>query len=608
MQQENESYNNLLEKRNELDQKVTELETKINHMIVEQKKWEKSKETYPLCKELQSFVDRLRELPPVTFFPENGIHRLEVLERQILELTVEWESDQDKLRVARHELSILPIHGEMVEIKEEIEQLAKKGERWLEKQETLFSLQKEVSLLTHELQRQLLQLGPEWTKEILCKLDVSISKKELLRDHRQIFHGINTGLQAVEEMIQTKAVEREECEIQLGEVRQHLRMQETVEQLDQREDQLITLQQLQKEMKLEQEQKEWLVLQLGIHPPQKGQGFNWLALLLPLLGIAGSVLLSQAYGVSWGAGIPFIVGLIAFTVMYWMGSKRRKNKDPENDQMKLKIRELERSIEEKKQQSTKLVASLQGLFDFTHIQNQLNQIRLQRASSLKWSEKQAWLEEKESQVEKEWKKLIHRKESLLEQKREEENRWSTVLKNLRFPSGLTPDGALDMLSLATKAKEGVERLELENVKIRSLQQEWTSFQQQIEEIYERVGIPRKSDDLWILHRDLQEIGKEQVELLHKKKEWEKSILEIEESRDKKERWLKKLEEERVSLFKQVSVEDSEAFRTTYRLYLERKNIRREDSDARTRIRDSGCKQGNGRYLMSIDFRVHPISM
>src|SRR5699024_1326684 len=207
IQRKSESYNEWLHLREQVDLDIQSLETKLDQFRSKQKRWEKAKEAFALCKERTVLHKQLRKLPSRSDFPENGVQRLTDLEQNILSLTVEVENDQLQLEEIKHNMDEIWIHPTVHFMHDDIEMLKKQGERWIEKQERMASFQTQIEFKKRELEHDLQQLGSTWTEQRLHECDVSLSQKEIFREHRQSFDQLRAELYAVREMKQTKRSE-----------------------------------------------------------------------------------------------------------------------------------------------------------------------------------------------------------------------------------------------------------------------------------------------------------------------------------------------------------------------------------------------------------------
>lgn len=581
IQTENESYNRILQQKEELDRMIADLEKRLREVRQEQKRWEKLREIYPVWEELKIWLDRFGQLRHIPDAPENGVARLEELDRQIREIGVDLEGDLQKIEELEQELSSVTHDPHILTWEEEISTFSFQSSRWIEKKEQLAEVITELHEHKKELKRHIHELGNAWNVEKLEELDISLSQKERFREQRQLFHGLSTSMQALEEMIQTKEDEAEELEAQCKQVQKDLSSRDPVAYLPQWEDHWMNYQQMSHAFEAEQKQLDW-VQQKWQEENQRRQRikankkFNfgiWLYSLCVLFGIAGSVWLYLQNGISAWMLLPITIGILLAFLAAGMIHRKKEQAGPSSSHLQdlnQKRRELEQSVSEKTNQLTKWSAQFfRGEQDGRKINQMLQHLRQQRENYLQLKDQWQWLTENHEQNIREIEKLKSRRAAIQTRLAEERDRWNELLQIYHLPQGLSPDGALDVLALASKAKECLEKYNLLKSKMDSLEKDCHDFAEQVLLLGQKAKAPIDSQDPWRILQILQRRLKEEKESQTKRAGLSRQLKELENARRKREGMLTKLEAERQHLFTTVGVSDGEQFRKVCQQFLDR---------------------------------------
>lgn len=574
IQAENESYNRILQQKEELDLLIVDLEKRLREIRAEQKKWEKLKEIYPVWEELKIWLDRLGQLSHIPDAPENGVARLEDLERQIRELSVDLEGDLQKIKQLEQELASVPDDLQVLVWEEEINSLCFQSTRWLEKKEQQAQLMMELHEHQKELQRYLYELGSDWNGDKLAQLDISLSKKERIREQRQLFHGLSTSLQALEEMIQTKAEEAKELEIECTQIQKDLGSRDPVAYLPQWEEHWMNYQQISHALDAEQLQLDWIQQQWKEESQRRqrtkaNKSHSWIIIswICVFLGASGSFWWYFQSGLSAWMFLPLMVGLV-LAIMAWKNGFTQQKREPAG--LNLKRQELEHSVTEKKNQLAKLSSQVfRGEQDRQKIYQTFQHLRQQQERYLQLKDQWSWLKDNHDQIIREIERLKSRKASIQTRIEEERDDWNEVLFGFHLPPDLSPDGALDVLALASKAKECIEKLTLLKTKIAVVEQGWIEFEKQVFVLSQKAKVPTDSQDPWgilqILKRKLEEEQTSQI----RRAELTLRMQELDEPIRKQEGMLRKLEAERQALFATAGVSMGEQFRKACQQFLDR---------------------------------------
>lgn len=584
IQKENESYNRVLLQKEKLDRMITEGEERLRQIQKEQKRWEKMKETFPIWQELKIWLDRLQQLPVIRDFPENGISRLEELDRQIRELSVDWEGDLLKIEELECELSSVSLDPHVLAWEEEIDSLSFQSTRWIEKKEQQAALMVELHDHHRELQRYISELGNEWNVEKLAELDVSLSKKELFREQRQLFHGLATSLQALVEMIQTKEEEAKELETQYEQVQADVSSHDSVAFLPQWEEHWMNYQQISHALDSEQKQLDWVKQQWNEESQRRQQIKSnkereprfGLSILCLLLGAAGGGWFYFQSGISAGIILPIALGIL-LAMMVWRSGIHKQKKDQTGptsyhlQHLNQKRQELDHSVSEKKNQLAKLSTQVfHGEHDMRNMKQSLHYLRQQRESYLQLKDQMQWLQEKMDHSLREIEKLNKKRAAIQTRLQEERDHWNQLLLDFHMPLGLSPDGALDILTLAGKAKECLEKHNLLKDKIHAWEKDWKHFADQVLLLGQETKVTIEMGDPWRILQILQRRQKEEKESQTKRDELSRRMADQDDLRRKREGMLRKLKEERLHLVTTVGVSDGELFRKAYQQFVDRR--------------------------------------
>lgn len=581
IQLENESYNRILQQKDELDQRIGEQEKQLREIRKEEKRWEKLKEIYPIWEELNIWLNRLGQLTDIPDAPENGVARLEDLERHIREQSVDLEGDLQKIEQLELELSSVPHDPHILAWEEDIQTLSVESARWIEKKEQHAEWIVELQEHQKELQRYIAELGNAWNVEKLAELDISLSKKERFREQRQLFHGLSTSMQALEEMIQAKEEEARELEIQCRQVQADLKSRDPIAHLPQWEEHWVNYQQISHALDAEQKQLEWVHRQWKeesqrkqrVHKKKAFDSGLIVSLLCILLGAGGSVWFYLQSGISAWMLLPIFIGLLISLIVRKKGSEQEKRDQAGSSHVQdlnQKCQELAQSVSEKKNQLAKLSAQVfRGEQDRHKINQMFQHLRQQRASYIQLKDQGEWLAESYDQSIREMEKLKSRRASIQNRLLEERDQWNEVLTELHLPPGLSPDGALDVLTTAGKAKECLEKHNLLKSRVDTWEKDWRNFEQQVLLLSQKAKVPIDQQDPWRILQILQRRHKDEKESLTKRAELTRRLQEQDDLKRKREGMLKKLEAERLHLYATVGASNGEQFRKACQQFLDR---------------------------------------
>ncbi|RKD26800.1 hypothetical protein BEP19_16520 [Ammoniphilus oxalaticus] len=572
LQRENEYYNDWLAKREELDHEINQLEKQMVLLSNEQKQWLKSKEAYALQKEWKVCQEQASQLPLVDSFPENGVRRLEDIEQRILTASVELEETRqrlDKLIIERDAIILDPRIEQL-----QIEWVGEQKDRWQQKRERLEIIEKEVAWLDRELQRAIQQLGLEWTEQRLRQFDVSLSKKEIIRDHRRRMEPLQAGLQAIAELLQTKQAELEAYRQQADQVREQVSALRSEQQLVELEARLTACQRLLLEIETIKQQEAWLNLQLS--DAQRSStviGPNRLLIFLVLIGLLGTVAITIVNApFSWIALISLAIALIASAAIYVTSIRKGPPQQATDHPLQKEAHALQKKRIETERRLSRLVDSLGAGFDLSSLQQALIEVKEQREHRLKQTDKLVWLEELLEQLERERQQLNDRQQTLLKQQEQEQAEWQALLDEDGLSERLSPDGVLEVLALVEQSQQLLLKRDREQEIQVSLQAEWQGFHDKMSAVWQQIELPDQPDDPLRMLVELKQVmtrekqRAEAKEILEKESEAEHARLQM------KERFLEKLREQRLDLLRSISVTDSESFRRLYRQMKEREQL------------------------------------
>ncbi|MEW9669082.1 AAA family ATPase [Ammoniphilus sp. 3BR4] len=573
-QAENESYNLLHQELDVLNQEMEFLEAKILNLKMESKRWDKLSQIYPLWLDIRAKQARLNQLPELRFFPEQGVLRLDQLEKDIVNAEVEAEEERIQCRQLDMRISHCKMDPKLLQLQEEIQLLFAQSTRWEEKNEHLVALRAECEELSKSIDYALSQLGRDWNPDKLRNLDTSLARKEMLREQRQAFQEISSEQKTLAHLKKEKEEEAAELKRQQEQMGERPSSANTASQIERLEQDFHKYQELYHTLQNDLSRKEWITREWAGKSQENPKRLKAAAILFFFLGLVLSagcfIWLSDS---SW-SGFPALAGLL-LSIIYWVRAtmEQSSRKAPN---LKKQLEEINGQIQGKQSQLTELCSrAFAGEKSMNAISRYIQQVRRNYQDELRFIEKKRLIEERQRQHFIELEKLERKLEGVSSRFHRELERWNETLSELGFPAGLSPEGALEVINLSEKVRDKLQKYEDMLSKCSALETELDEFSDRVDQLCLRAEFSVKSEQPWtkllLLHRILEEnlkAGNERELLLRKKEEREEEFA-------KKVRLIEKWKQEKAHLLTQADAANSEHFRQLAGVFEERQKRKEE---------------------------------
>lgn len=482
-----EAYDRLQLQIADLRREIQELEEKRMEGAFALGRTEKWLQVWPLWVRLSGARERLAKLEPIERFPMNGPHRFEELKRRLRDSGEELLNKQDDLKRQEKALSELPFDPRILKQSALMTRLQRDQGRFEAVGRELVSLEQERSGAVERLKEDLRRIGRSWTEGKVCEFDLSVAVREEVR----IFRERLEQAQRVEEKrreylegLRSKTREAEQVLNYLPEpVRKyhdHLgRMQEACRRL---RDLLSRQPLLKHELRhltgrmddIRQEREAFQEEQAaGPHGLRAGR-------------LAGIILLGAAF-LAWTALRQDWAGAIAvaslFCVVIVIGlvlARTRKGADVSRLRRHMgRLDDRERGLrnqqEEKKRKLGEIEAqagSLAAELSLPDVptMDMLERVEQEVAEKIRIAGRRKDLGKDLDQLEQKIAEGLEELNAAVSEREGIEEDWRAWLHQRNLDSGLTMDGALEVLSLIASCREQAARLEQVMKKITHLEQ------------------------------------------------------------------------------------------------------------------------------------------
>ncbi|WP_164985051.1 AAA family ATPase [Ammoniphilus sp. CFH 90114] len=582
LQAENDAYNTIHQELDFLNGEIEQLQSRDRELKLQCKRWEKLKQLYPLWQDVLLMEARLREFPDTSTFPEQGIARLDQLDREILSHELDIEEDNQKLAELQDKIARFTIDDRILSLKEEIEHLFMQSTRWEQKNDQLLALSVERDHLYQAIENFLSQLGPDWSWSRLREFDTTISRREMLREQRLIFQAFSTDHKTLKHL---KAEREEELLDVKREYDKMIKEEPTISEgpeLDRVEQDYNRFQALYHTVQNDQSRLEWMKKEWERERSQRRANtkatlqWKFISILTLFLAFALSTGWYFWFRDAWWLVIPVIVSfLLSIIYGYRAGSLRTSKSDHTYANA---IEDLTEQIKAKQSELMTLsMNSFHGERSLDAIAQYIQQLRQSHRVHYRAKEKKSILGDKLQQLHKEIDKLDRKLQELSTEYDLEQGNWIETLRELGLPTGLSPEGVLEVLSVTEKAKDKLQKYDEIDYKCRVLDNGLHDFTSRVDELCSQVDILLHSEQSWTKMKVLHRLAMENEEAYREAERMRSDWKERKEGLEKKERLCAKLKAECVELLKRTGANDREHFRQLSTVYLERKKREEERS-------------------------------
>ncbi|MCF6094719.1 AAA family ATPase [Microaerobacter geothermalis] len=540
--------------------------------------------------------ERLKAMPEIIQFPENGLIRLQQMEDQIKELDVEISALGDKKREIEEKISSLTFHEGMLERKEEFEFLFSNYSSILEKQSRIHDLSHKTEQLNKEIEEKISLLGPFWTEEKIKGFETSISNKNRVREIQgnlsDVFHSIEEIKREIDRYVEEENRMKEEAEQILEQMGLN---RWNKEELKKKEEALQSVRTLKGELenkKLTQtfllDKKRGIEEQISLFAGKKNAGKSspWPSMLTFFIGSGLSIYL-WLNQFSFGALISFFAFFI-LSIVLWLGRKSSGSGNSDlqtmREQKMKELQEIEQQIEGLDEEIFHLSQKLKPLSDLLGLRNleevTLYQVEEEIREERKKNEKNEQIQDQIKQIEYRRKKLneILEKEKLKRIEKEEilkglKQMWREWLEKNALPEDISIETMMDMFPYVERAKDLIREREECKENIQMIQEQTDRFEQKVMDLIADTGIiSQENKNLSEIIIELKKAVEENLRCKELKERYQLESSSVLEQLDILQRKRKKANQEMEEILAAGGTDDPEEFRRRDKIYHDRKDL------------------------------------
>ncbi|MEA2074379.1 MAG: AAA family ATPase [Euryarchaeota archaeon] len=558
-----QNFDNLHRELEEITKEIANVEhernqirTKFNHttnLITVWDDWRK----------IQEAKERLRKIPEIEYFPENGIEMLERNIEKIDELNENISKKKEGLERIKIQKSAMKIDEKLIGNKDKILELQKGQDKYTSAVRDLPTVEENLKRGKEGLKGSLHEIGPDWDEEKLSNFDISIPTKEIVRKKHNTLEEARENISDAEKEFQGINQNIKDIKEEIEEVDKHLKTQ-SLQEVDEK-----SLKQERKSLQLLRvkypnlkekeadmrnlEEKEELFTFLKPHRAELLPKLPlWPAFMLIAAGITSLIL--SIFWNNWAIGISILAILSISALIYIILSRKELPtttpdafKDKEAEDLIKKSRDLSerrKKLESELQKiknemlSNAQICEFEDIPDPQLIENKDSELQTASENLLKLNE----LKKQEETLGKKLGKLSGEANTVkkkLEALRKEEEKVQTKWKNWLIESGLdtelTPEGTIDIFATIKTCVEKKNSIGELTTRIESIQEFIKEYETKVSSVLE--ACKRKTGEINVIV-ELEKITEELNQAIEDSKTLEQ--LDIDEENLKLE--LRNLEE------------------------------------------------------------------
>ena len=136
--------------------------------------------------EMENIKNELKEIPEFDKFPEDPITRLDYIEREIKQLTNDYNDEKDKLANIEKKATTV-IEGEsLLDCEDRINEINRERAKFDSAAKDRPDVQSDLDIMEQKLSERLEVVGERWNESNLCNIDISVSAKNQVDKHSHI--------------------------------------------------------------------------------------------------------------------------------------------------------------------------------------------------------------------------------------------------------------------------------------------------------------------------------------------------------------------------------------------------------------------------------------
>ncbi len=578
----------------EIERELGDVVARRLQIASEQDRLENLERAWDHWNELISAEQRLKELPLVEAFPENGVIRLETLEARAATATEELSAAEERVKRIRASVDEEIEHLTILERSSEVRALERARSAFDQSVKDLPERRAELASKHSELETSLANLGPDWDTERLDRFDLSLVVREEVANHGERLQNARTAVDRSQTVLAQdeatladalEATQRAQAEhdaaappaLDENDIRERRRRirqsRTTLDELGRAEDRSRDLQ---------------AQIGDGPEPGTAGSPAGRSRLLAGALGVLGVVILVAglwlAAATTFGAGaILAAVGAVLATVAAFWFMRGRTNGQPTASPASSRVRG---QIREADEQLAGIRAHLQSDADALGLDALDGNTLLEAEEGLdaadvklrEWRQLETTLAqateraERQTQRRDEAHQTVQDAEAALEA---EQQAWQAWLEQRGLLSTFLPDSIQELRTLVDLARtHHREVVEMEN-RIAAIQTDIGEFIAMARPLAEDHGFaaewgdyPRVAgvaDDIIDLHRDVTEAARKRADA-------EKELEEAHQDLEARQNGRQEVADLTKALLKSGEAEDADDFRKRDRVFQDRAGL------------------------------------
>ncbi len=539
---------------------------------------------------LESARGALQDLPQVQTFPENGTAKLDNLQQRLSDARHQLSARERKRNAREKRLAETVVNEALIGQARTIRRLQKGRDRYDVAVKDLPVRRQELADKQKQLARALSELGPEWDREKLAAIDVSITKREAARRHEAALDEAREEERAARHSVDAAARLAEIAQKDAEEAREHLTSLPEPSEKDEQPI-LARIKHLSEASKLlvrtlrigdsldnfkeRHADLEAQLLPLDAEAERPHRGFLlWLSYFVPVAGVAAAIRLfreSPALAIVV-ASICLIVGYIVFRARRRqrevLASKREQAK-----RMQTRLLDIQRRRATAEEELEGLQANMRQTLSYVGMDEDVNERGLERElttteSSLeecrRWLQARAELEKSDRAVDKAKGDLTaakFRQEKAVEALTSLEKGWARWLADAGLSDQLTPSGAQDVFSRVDACREIGETVQSLKERIGLIETDVQGYREDVSAVAKSCGrgLSGADDPGAFLDRLAEGLQREE-DGARRRSKLEEDVSELGEEMDVLRGQLTELEENIARLFEDGGASDENAFR------------------------------------------------